>query len=488
MPSRSGQLSAEQLVELFIEEDSWVPIMADATDPKYAGDTSKKGDGVLCGMGKFNGRQVCLFVQDLDVCFGTIAELHGKKVVRTIQFAIENKCAIIGIIQTGGARIQQGAASLGAASAMATKLVEASGYVPSIAIVNGPGAGGGAYMTTLSDFAIMNNSGAYMFLTGPKVVQNVLNEKVTDEELGGIDAHFRQSGLVTHQSRNILEAKDVAARILEHLPNWYNELRVMPSYSTSRKDAIPELNTFLPAYAQEAYDMSILLNLILDRDSLFEQNAGFARNIITAFARLGGRSIGIVANQPTVMGGVLDIDSTRKVSRFVQICDAYNIPLLFVMDCPGYLPGKDQEWKGVIGKGAFMTHMISRATIPRVTLIVRKAIGGAYATLNSKHLGSDYSVAWTSAEISVVGMDAALDLLLKQQLKDKRADEKILEDARADYQEKYLNPYLAASRGLVDKVIPPSESRIDLIRAFKRLENKVRTPSISKKGGILPMA
>jgi len=477
------RITTDQLIEFLIDRNTWVPIMKDITSGDDFNDPALHGDGVACGMGKIDGHKVCLFVQDLDVLFGTIGKLHGQKVAAIIGKAIENKCPVIGIIQTGGARIQEGPVGLGAASFMANKLIEASGYIPSITIINGPGAGGGAYMAALSDFCIMNEQDTYMFLTGPKVISRVLNEEINEYELGGIDVHYRKTGLASFRSKHISDAKRITTELLSYLPAWYGESRSLKPVLAGNSERRPSLNAALPNQPEQPYDMLDILKDVLDDHSLFEYNAGFAGNIITSFARLGGMPIGVIANQPANMGGVLDVNSTRKIGRFVQICDAYNIPLLFVLDCPGYLPGKDQEWQGLIGKGAFMAHLISAATVPKASLIVRKAIGGAYATLNSKDLGSDLTLAWVHAEISVIGIEAAMEVLVNNK-KNKPGN---LEEERNKFREKYMNPYLAASKGLVDKVIEPIDTRTQLIKGFRAMYTKKSTSAIEKKRGILPM-
>lgn len=478
------KLTTDQLIEFFIDRNTWVPVRKDTTTGDIYSDGNLHGDGVACGMGKINGRKVCLFVQDLDVLFGTIGKLHGQKVRALISLAIENKCPVIGIIQTGGARIQEGPEGLGAASYMASKLIEASGYIPSIAIINGPGAGGGAYMTALSDFCIMNENDTYMFLTGPKVISRVLNEEISKSDLGGIDVHHRKTGLASFRSRHISDAKKITIDLLSYLPSWFNEVRSGKPVLEGNRDNRPALNKSLPEQPEQPYDMHEILADIMDNNSMLEYSSGFAKNAITSFARMGGMPLGVVANQPSCLGGALDVDSTRKISRFVQICDAYNIPLLFVLDCPGYLPGKDQEWQGIIGKGALMTHLISAATVPKVSLIIRKAIGGAYAALNSKDIGSDHTIAWVHAEISVVGMEAAMDVLVKKN----ENREEVIEEERQKFRDRYLNPYLAASWGLIDKVIEPSESRIELLKIFRALYSKKSTPPLQKKRAILPLA
>jgi len=477
------RLTTDQLIEFFVDRNTWVPVMKDTTSGDDHGDRNLKGDGVACGMGSIRGRKVCMFIQDLDVLFGTIGKLHGKKVRAIISMAIENKCPLIGIIQTGGARIQEGPVGLGAASYMASKLIEASGYIPTISIVNGPGAGGGAYMTALSDFCIMNEQDAYMFLTGPKVIKRVLNEEIDEAGLGGIDVHFRKTGLASFRAKHVSDSKNILTDLLSYLPSWYNEARTEKPILKGNLDRRPALNKALPSAPEQPYDIEVILKDIFDDNSILEYCAGFAANAVTAFARLGGMSIGVVANQPACMGGVLDVDATRKIGRFVQICDAYNIPLVFVLDCPGYLPGKDQEWQNLIGKGAFMAHLICSATVPKVTMIVRKAIGGAYATLNSKDIGGDHTFAWVHAEISVVGIEAAMDVLVKKY----ENNEEVIEEEKRKFREKYLNPYLAASTGLIDKVIEPSESRIQLLKVFRSLYTKKAAPEIQKKHGILPL-
>lgn len=474
-------MPARLLVDLFIDKHSWVPFMDDlATDDRYA-DPAHSGDGVICGMGRMDGRKVCLYVQDMSVHFGTIGKRHGSKVAALIDLAIQNRCPLIGIVQTGGARIQEGPVSLSAATLIADKLIAASGYIPTVAIVNGPAAGGGAYMSALSDFCIMNERGTSMFLTGPKAIRRVLNETITGQDLGGIEVHDRKTGLATFRARHIADARTLTARLLTFLPDWWGEGPASGPVSSGSGDDRPALNTLLPVRSGQPYDMEAVLRELLDEDSALPLCAGFAPNVLTWFGRIGGMPLGVVANQPAVMGGVLDMDSTKKIARFVQICDAYRIPLLFAVDCPGYLPGRDQEWNNVIGKGSLMTHVISAATVPRVTLLVRRAIGGAFGTLNSLALGGDFCLAWVHAEISVVGMNVAQDIV-RGNGKGNGTGGDVNNDS-----ESYLNPWFAASQGLIDKVIEPGESRRKLIGVYRMLLSRKGKTGLQKKRGILPM-
>lgn len=455
-------IEPELLIELFMDHDSWMPLMGHAQEEDDGG-----GDGVVCGAGTIRGQQVCMYIQDIAYRFGTIGGLHGAKIIATIDRAIQFKCPLIGIIQTGGARIDQGPVAMHAGAAIAAKLAEASGYIPSISIINGPGAGGGAYMSSMSDFSIMNTEDSYLFLTGPKIIKKVLNEQITTRDLGGPEIHTARTGLSHHYTKHIKEALQITHKLLD----------VFHSRNRPGLEAGPssDWKSVLPKQVQAGYDMREVIDQLVDPDSFFEQSCRYATNAITAFARMNERSIGIIANQPNVLGGVLDIRSTKKIARFVQICDAHEIPMLFLVDCPGYLPGKEEEWGGTIGCGAFMTHVISESTVPRVTVIIRKAIGGAYATLNSSGTGSDYNLAWPDAQIAVLGSGTVTHLL-----KDDMTSEQ--------YAETYLTPYLAAERGFIDEVVEPPETRCKLIRVFDQLATKARMPRLKKKRSILPLA
>lgn len=443
------------------------------------------GDGVVTGYGTVNGRLVYVFAQDFTIFGGSLSETHAEKICKIMDLAMKNGAPVIGLNDSGGARIQEGVKSLGGYADIFYRNVLASGVVPQISAIMGPCAGGAVYSPAMTDFTIMVEHTSYMFVTGPNVVKTVTNESVTAEELGGASAHSTKSGVTHLTSANDIDCIDKIKKLLSYIPqNCEDEVPKLP-YVLG--DEIREhLADIIPENAHQPYDMREVITWIMDEDSFFEIHEDYAENIVVGFARLAGRSIGIVANQPMSLAGVLDVASSKKGARFVRFCDCFNIPLLVLVDVPGFLPGTDQEWNGIIVNGAKLLYAFSEATVPRVTLITRKAYGGAYDVMNSKHIGADLNYAWPSAEIAVMGAKGASEIIFKREIESAADPEAKLAEKEKEYAEKFANPYSAAARGFIDEVIDPKDTRRKLIKAFAMLENKsAQLPK--KKHGNIPL-
>ncbi|CAM3613181.1 acyl-CoA carboxylase subunit beta [Flavobacterium gelidilacus] len=441
------------------------------------------GDGVVTGYGTINGRLVYVFAQDFTVFGGSLSETHAEKICKVMDMALKNGAPMIGLNDSGGARIQEGVRSLGGYADIFYKNVQSSGVIPQISAIMGPCAGGAVYSPAMTDFTMMVEGTSYMFVTGPSVVKTVTNETVTSEELGGASTHSTKSGVAHITSPNGVECLEDIKRLLSYLPQ--NNRETAPKLDYVLNDEIREkLGTIIPDNANKPYDMHDVIGNIIDEDSFYEIHKDFAENIIVGFARLGGRSIGIVANQPMVLAGCLDVNSSTKAARFVRFCDAFNIPLLVLEDVPGFLPGTDQEWNGIIVHGAKLLYAFSEATVPRITVITRKAYGGAYDVMNSKHIGADMNFAWPSAEIAVMGAKGASEIIFKNEIAAAENPEEKLKEREAEYAELFANPYKAAQRGFIDEVIEPKFTRRKLIKAFSMLENKVVDTPKRKHGNI----
>lgn len=400
-----------------------------------------------------------------------------------MDLAMKNGAPVIGLNDSGGARIQEGVLSLAGYADIFYKNTLASGVIPQISAIMGPCAGGAVYSPAITDFIMMVENTSYMFVTGPNVVKTVTHEDVTSEELGGAMTHASKSGVTHFVSANEVECIGDIRRLLSYMPqNCEEEAPALPYIGGNEKRV--KLNTIIPANPNQPYDMREVINEIVDEGSFWEVHKYFAENIVVGFARLGGRSIGIVANQPAVLAGVLDIDSSTKGARFVRFCDSFNIPLLVLEDVPGFLPGTDQEWNAIITNGAKLLYAFCEATVPRVTVITRKAYGGAYDVMNSKHIGADMNYAWPSAEIAVMGASGAAEIIFKKEIAEAEDPAAKLQEKVQEYTEKFANPYRAAHRGYIDEVIYPEQTREKLLRAFKMLENKVATLPKKKHGNI----
>lgn len=441
------------------------------------------GDGVVTGFGQINGRLVCVFAQDFTVFGGALSETHAEKICKVMDHAVKIGVPMIGLNDSGGARIQEGVRSLGGYADIFYRNVNASGVVPQISAIMGPCAGGAVYSPAITDFTIMVQDTSYMFVTGPHVVKTVTNEDITAEELGGASTHMTKSGVSHMTAISDIDCLEKVKRLLSYVPQSNRDKPIGIPVKLG-EELRPELENIVPENPNKPYDMHDVINGIIDEDSFFEIHKDFADNIIVGFSRLGGKSVGIVANQPMSLAGVLDVDSSRKAARFVRFCDAFNIPLLVLVDVPGFLPGTDQEWNGIIIHGAKLLYALSEATVPKITLITRKAYGGAYDVMNSKHIGADFNYAWPTAEIAVMGAKGASEIIFKKEIKSAANPEEELAKKEKEYADLFANPMRAAQRGFIDEVIMPENSRRKLIRAFSMMENKVVDRPKRKHGNI----
>ena len=445
------------------------------------------GDGVIIGYGEIHGRLVYVYSQDFTVFGGSLSEMHAKKICKIMDLALKNGAPIIGLNDSGGARIQEGVDSLGGYADIFYRNTRASGVIPQISAIMGPCAGGAVYSPAITDYIMMVEGSSNMFVTGPNVVKTVTHEDVSAEELGGAEAHASKSGVTHFTASNELDCIQQLKKLISYLPQNCEEKALLYDYDFDPEKEIREsLIDIIPSNPNQPYDIKEVIEYFVDKESFYEVHKAFAENIVVGFARLGGRSIGIVANQPAVLAGVLDIKSSQKGARFVRFCDAFNIPILVLEDVPGFLPGTDQEWNGIITNGAKLLYAFCEATVPRVTVITRKAFGGAYDVMNSKHIGADLNFAWPTAQIAVMGSKGAVEIIFKKDINNAKDKGAKLEELTQEYDEKFASPYRAASRGFVDEVVFPENTRVKLIKAFKMLENKVDNLP-KKKHGNLPL-
>jgi acetyl-CoA carboxylase carboxyltransferase component len=484
-----GKLTARERLALLLDDGSFQELGALATHQITdfgMAELRYPGDGVVTGFGKIHGRRVAIFAQDFTVLGGSFSEVQAHKICRIQDLALESGVPLIGINDSGGARIQEGVRSLAAYGEVFVRNVLASGVIPQISVILGPCAGGAVYSPALTDFVIMARTNSSMFITGPEVIKVVTGEEVSLEELGGPLAQASKSGVAHLLADNDEAALELVKQLLSYLPqnNTEDAASITPYDAANRMDEA--LNTVVPQSESEPYNVYNIISRIVDQDSFLEVQADYARNAVTGFARLDGYSTGIVANQPAVMAGVLDINASDKIARFVRICDAYNIPVVTLVDCPGYLPGVAQEHDGIIRHGAKVIYAYCEATVPKIAVITRKAIGGAYLALSSKQMRSDLVYAWPTAQIAVMGAEGAVRILRRREL-DRAPDRKALEAefVRA-YQEAFFNPYKAADVGQIDEVIEPRETRPRLIRALELLRTKVQQ-NPPKKHGLFPV-
>jgi acetyl-CoA carboxylase carboxyltransferase component len=482
-----GKLTARERIDLLLDEDSFTELDAFVTHraTDFGIDTEHyPGDGVVTGHGRIDGRTVFVYAQDFTVFGGSLSEAHAEKIVKVMDLALETGAPIIGLSDSGGARIQEGVVSLGGYADIFLRNTLVSGVIPQLSLVLGPCAGGAVYSPAITDFTIMVDGTSYMFVTGPNVVKTVTHEEIDFEGLGGARVHNETSGVAHFLSAGEPQALELARTLIGYWPS--NNLDGAPRRDDwAEPDVSGEmLDALVPDSPQQAYDMHQVIGGVVDGASFTEVHAQFARNIICGFARIEGRSVGIVAQQPEVLAGVLDIDSSDKAARFVRFCDCFNIPLVTLVDVPGFLPGVDQEHRGIIRHGAKLLYAYCEATVPKVTVITRKAYGGAYDVMSSKHVRGDLNFAWPTAEIAVMGVEGAVNIIFRDRIA--AADEPDVERARlvADYQERLANPYLAAERGYVDEVILPSETRARVAGALALLENKRQSVPAKKHGNI----
>ncbi len=488
--ARGKQTAMERILAL-LDEDSFQQLDGLAKHRSHAFGleaTRPYGDGVVTGYGTIDGRPVCVFAQDFTVFGGSLGEVFGEKIVKVMDMAMKIGCPVIGINDSGGARIQEGVVALGLYGEIFRRNVAASGVVPQISLVMGPCAGGAVYSPAITDFTIMVDKTSHMFITGPDVIKTVTGEDVEFEELGGARTHNSKSGVAHYMATDEDDALEYVKALLSYLPS--NNLEDAPTYpfeaDLSFTDEDYELDTLMPDSPNQPYDMHTVIEHLLDDGDFLETQPLFAPNILCGFGRVEGHAVGIVANQPMQFAGTLDIAASEKAARFVRTCDAFNIPVITLVDVPGFLPGTDQEWDGIIRRGAKLIYAYAEATVPLVTLITRKAYGGAYDVMGSKHLGADINLAWPTAEIAVMGAQGAANILYRKELAaadDPEAERKRLIE---EYQDTLANPYIAAERGYIDRVIFPHETRMMITRALRALRNK-RASRPPKKHGNIPL-
>lgn len=485
---KKGKLTARERLQLLLDEGSFEEIgMLVAHRSRDFGMDKEVylGDGVVTGYGTIHGRLVYVFSQDFTVFGGSLSETHAEKICKIMDLALENGAPVIGLNDSGGARIQEGVVSLGGYADIFHRNVKSSGIIPQISAIMGPCAGGAVYSPAITDFIMMVENTSYMFVTGPNVVKTVTHENVTSEELGGAQTHASKSGVTHFSCANEVECIERLKKLMSYIPQNCEEDAPVYPYEEGNEQRTG-LNNIIPDNPNQPYDMKEVIEDVVDEDSFLEVHKDYAENIVVGFARIGGRSIGVVANQPASMAGVLDINSSKKGARFVRFCDAFNVPLLVLVDVPGFLPGTDQEWNGIITNGAKLLYALSEATVPKITVITRKAYGGAYDVMNSKHIGADMNYAWPTAEIAVMGAKGAAEIIFKKEIADADDSEAKLKEKELEYTEMFANPYKAAARGYIDEVILPEDTRKKLMRAYKMLENKVvNTPK--RKHGNIPL-
>ncbi|MDQ6874349.1 MAG: acyl-CoA carboxylase subunit beta [Actinomycetota bacterium] len=484
-----GKMTARERVEALLDAGSFVETDALARHRSTAfglAENRPYGDGVITGYGTVDGRPVCLFSQDFTVFGGSLGEVFGEKIVKVMDLAMRTGCPVIGINDSGGARIQDGVVSLGLYGEIFFRNVRASGVIPQLSLVMGPCAGGAVYSPALTDFTLMVDQTSHMFITGPDVIKTVTGEDVEFEDLGGAHSHNTKSGVAHFQAADEAECLELARALLSYLPS--NNLDEPPSYPgrshVDITDADRQLDTVVPDSPNQPYDMHTVVEHVLDDGEFLEVHALFAQNILCGFGRVDGHSVGVVANQPMQVAGTLDIDASEKAARFVRTCDAFNLPVLTFVDVPGFLPGTSQEWGGIIRRGAKLIYAYAEATVPKVTVITRKAYGGAYDVMGSKHLGADVNLAWPTAQIAVMGAQGAVNILYRREISEAGDPDARRAELITEYEDRLANPYVAAERGYVDAVISPAQTRVQVVKALRALRGKRETLPPKKHGNI----
>ncbi|WP_068264406.1 acyl-CoA carboxylase subunit beta [Janibacter limosus] len=488
-----GKKTARERIALLLDDDSFVEMDKYARHRSTAfGQEANRpyGDGVVTGYGTVDGRQVAIFAQDFTVFGGSLGEVFGEKITKVMDFAMKIGCPVIGLNDSGGARIQEGVVSLGLYGEIFKRNVHASGVIPQISLILGPCAGGAVYSPAVTDFTVMVDQTSHMFITGPDVIKTVTGEDVEFEDLGGARSHNTKSGVAHYMGTDEEDAIDYVKALLSYLPS--NNLETAPSFGGELDLAVNDtdlaLDTIIPDSANMPYDMKAVIETIVDDGEFLEVHPLFAPNMICGFGRVEGQSIGIVANNPMQFAGTLDIDASEKAARFVRTCDAFNVPVLTLVDVPGFLPGTDQEWNGIIRRGAKLIYAYAEATVPLVTVITRKAYGGAYDVMGSKHLGADINLAWPTAQIAVMGAQGAVNILYRKQLAAAESEGRDVDAARQEfisaYEDALANPYVAAERGYIDTVITPSNTRMNVSKALRALRTKRETLPAKKHGNI----
>lgn len=484
---QQGKLTARERIALLLDENSFQEIGAfvEHRSTNFGLDKQKYlGDGVITGYGTIHGRLVYVYSQDFTVLGGSLSETHAAKICRIMDMAMKNGAPIIGMNDSGGARIQEGVVSLSGYADIFFRNTRASGTVPQLSLIMGPCAGGAVYSPALTDFIFMVEETSYMFVTGPNVVKTVTHEEVSSEDLGGAKTHAEKSGVNHFTAANDVDCIRKARDLITYLPQNANEEAPHTPVFSFQAAKNKQIEQILPDNANIPYDIKKVIDCLVDDNSFREVHEDFAKNIVVGFARLEGRTVGIIANQPASMAGVLDIDASRKGARFVRFCDSFNIPLLVLEDVPGFLPGTDQEWRGIITHGAKLLYAFAEATVPKITVITRKAYGGAYCVMNSRSLGADLSFAWPTAEIAVMGAKGAAEIIFKREIAAATDPAEKWLEKEAEYADTFANPYRAAERGIIDEVILPSETRAALISAYKMLEKKAEALPQKKHGNI----
>jgi acetyl-CoA carboxylase carboxyltransferase component len=483
----SGKLTARERLDLFFDKDTFEEI--DLFVQHHSGNfgmdkVSIPADGVITGFGKVNGRTVCAYAQDFTARGGSLGEMHAKKICRIMDLAMKMKAPMVGFLDSGGARIQEGINALDGYSNIFFRNSAASGVIPQISCIMGPAAGGAVYSPAMTDYIFMVKKTSYMFITGPAVVKSATSEVIDSEELGGALVHSTKSGVCAFSCETDRQAIEYIKKLLSYLPSSYEEKPPVIAPQPPPENAAEKLNTILPESSNKGYNMKDIIKLIVDGGEIFEPFQKFAMNIITALTRVNGQTVGIIANQPNYLAGSLDINASDKATRFIRFCDAFNIPLLTIADVSGFLPGSHQEWGGIIRHGAKLLWCYAEATVPKITLITRKAYGGAYIAMCSQGLGADYTMAWPQAEIAVMGAEGAAAIIFRgeiDQAEDKVAKEK---EKIAEYRELFYNPYAAAKMGYINAVIQPEETRAKIIAALEALKDKKESRPCKKHGNI----
>jgi propionyl-CoA carboxylase beta chain len=486
-----GKLTVMERIERLLDEGSFQQIdgLARHRSHNFGMEKSRPyGDGVITGYGTIDGRQVCVFAQDFTVFGGSLGEVFGEKICKVMDLALKTGVPMIGINDSGGARIQEGVVSLGLYGEIFKRNAHASGVIPQISLILGPCAGGAVYSPALTDFIVMVDQTSHMFITGPEVIKTVTGEEVAFEDLGGARTHNTKSGVAHYMASDEDDALEYVKNLLSFLPS--NNMDEVPYLDVEADLEISEadllLDTIIPDSPNQPYDMHKVIETIVDDGEFLETQALFAPNIICGYGRVEGRPVGVVASQPMQFAGTLDIDASEKAARFVRTCDSFNVPVITLVDVPGFLPGTDQEWQGIIRRGAKLLYAYAEATVPLVTIITRKAYGGAYDVMGSKHLGADINLAWPSAQIAVMGAQGAVNVLYRKELADAKDPEAERAKLLQEYDDKFANPYIAAERGYIDRVIIPSETRVMVIRALRSLRGK-RQILPPKKHGNIPL-
>lgn len=483
---RRGKLTARERIDLLLDEESFeeFDILKTGRGDALGGDRQYLSDGVITGHGAIDGREVFVFSQDFTVIGGSLGEAHSQKIAKVMDHAVRVGCPIVGLNDSGGARIQEGVDALAAYGEIFHRNVEASGVVPQISCIMGPCAGGAVYSPAMTDFTFMVKQTSNMFVTGPNVVKTVIHQDITSEELGGAEMHGSVSGVAHFVLPNDILCLREVRRLISYLPSNNKQRSPFLDLRDPPWRTDPALDFLVPSNPNQTYDMNVLIYSILDGAEFLEVHAGFARNIICGFGRLGGQTIGLVANQPAVLAGVLDNNASVKAARFVRFCDAFNIPLICLVDVPGFMPGPEQEHGGIIRHGAKLLYAFIEATVPRITVIIRKAYGGAYIVMNSKHIHADINYAWPTAEIAVLGPRGASEVIYRKEIQESDDPDATLSHKMEEYRKTFVNPFLAAKRGYIDDVIFPRDTRHRLIRTLQVLEGKTAKRPDCKHGNI----